>query len=383
MQRNLQAAVLLALAGLVGYGLGAGTTGGDLRALAQAALRDVRPPVDAPFQGESSGVAAVEVLIRAESVRRYEQHRWWKRILENPDDREEIQGKLRRRVGALLQAHPPIAHGAVSREPWRRTPELETDLVRIPTYEGVEIRAVLVRPLDAGRSTPGILAIHGNGGDPYQSLHDVDYHHAFAARIAEQGYTVLAPHVASSTALLQSRLKILAAPSGWNVEALDLGQLRVALDYLRRVEGVDPDRVGVYGISQGGAQALRLAATDQRLSLAVVSGYFTDRFRWLFDRTAFRPLHHVASSESMAWLDDLNLVSLVAPRRLVISVGRGDGRFDGANGQFPFVSKLYSTWGCAEGAALVNHEGGHEVALSDTLPFLNRWRDGEWLCASD
>jgi dienelactone hydrolase len=48
-----------------------------------------------------------------------------------------------------------------------------------------------------------------------------------------------------------------------------LAQFRSAISYVSTVVGIDPERIGLWGISLAGGHALRLAATDDRVKCAV------------------------------------------------------------------------------------------------------------------
>jgi len=53
--------------------------------------------------------------------------------------------------------------------------------------------------------------------------------------------------------------------------------LLAAIDYLSQQPDVDPRRIGVAGIGQGGMTALYTAAVDRRVAAAAVADYFQRR----------------------------------------------------------------------------------------------------------
>ena len=145
------------------------------------------------------------------------------------------------------------------------------------------------------------------------------------------GYVVLAPdlrcfgerldwnpedHYACDTNLVH------AAMAGWNPLTQNVWDLMRSLDVLAEHPLVDPDRLGMVGISYGGTVTLFTAAVDQRVAAAVVSGYFSS---W-------------AESHKMPWnmcgsqilfgmlgrLEHEDLGALVAPRPLLIETGTED-----------------------------------------------------------
>src|SRR5205807_8709601 len=60
---------------------------------------------------------------------------------------------------------------------------------------------------------------------------------------------------------------------------LEVAKLRRAVDYLSTLPEVDPQRIGIYGLSKGGHYTLYTAGIEKRLRAVVVSGWFNDRVR--------------------------------------------------------------------------------------------------------
>ena len=103
------------------------------------------------------------------------------------------------------------------------------------------------------------------------------------------------------------------------------GTCGARLDVLEQHPLVDPDRLGMVGISYGGTVTLFTAAVDHRVAAAVVSGYFSS---W-------------AESHKMPWnmcgsqilfgmlgrLEHEDLGALVAPRPLLVETGTEDVLF--------------------------------------------------------
>ena len=113
--------------------------------------------------------------------------------------------------------------------------------------------------------------------------------------------------------------------AGMNPLAQNLWDLARALDVLEAHPLVDPARIGMVGLSYGGTVTLFLAALDERVAAAVVSGYFSS---W-------------AESHKMPWnmcgsqvlpgmlgqLEHVDLGALVSPRALLVESGTHDDLF--------------------------------------------------------
>jgi len=117
------------------------------------------------------------------------------------------------------------------------------------------LRGTVVRPEAAG-SGPGVVIL---GGSEREARNDIK--RRFASKFAESGLSALiydSPGTGASTgnALLQTKNDRI-------VEAL------AAVRFLRGRQGVDPDRVGLWGISEGAGIALLAAAGDPRIAFAI------------------------------------------------------------------------------------------------------------------
>lgn len=147
-----------------------------------------------------------------------------------------------------------------SREPFV-TPVLAED-VWITTDDGVRLHAWFMpaRDLPPGAQAPAILHVHGNAGN-------IRSHQSFSDFLTRAGFHVL---IFDYRGYGRSDLP----PSG-RLRRPDLvTDTRAALDALLSRPDVDPDRVGVLGVSLGAAFALEAAAAEPRVrAVATVSGF--------------------------------------------------------------------------------------------------------------
>jgi dipeptidyl aminopeptidase/acylaminoacyl peptidase len=120
------------------------------------------------------------------------------------------------------------------------------DLIEYPTHDGRMIPAWLYRPEGEG-PFPVILSIHG--GPEWQERPSYDYLYQY---LLSRGIGILAPNVRGSTGYGKSYQKLIHRDWG----GAELGDFKAAADYLKGLDWVDGDRLGVYGGSFGGFATL-------------------------------------------------------------------------------------------------------------------------------
>jgi dipeptidyl aminopeptidase/acylaminoacyl peptidase len=142
--------------------------------------------------------------------------------------------------------------------------------------EGLKIAAYLYPPKgrEAGDPPgPGIISLHG-----YSGMKDV-YGLDVPRRLADEGYFVLAPDHRGFGVSEGARGR--QRPLEQAQDTYD------AISYMEGVEGVDPERIGIYGTSFGGANAVWVAAFDERVKVVVTSVGVFEGERWM--RSVRRP----------------------------------------------------------------------------------------------
>ena len=155
----------------------------------------------------------------------------------------------------VADAAPGAALTQVTTSPtdtWLAFPWLRPEIVHFEARDGTPVPARIYRPADFGvePNGAGVIFVHGAG-----YLHNVHnwwsnyyreymFHHFLAA----QGYTVLDIDYRGSAGYGRDwRTAIYRHMGGW-----DLSDQVDGAAYLVREEGVDPDRMGIYGGSYGG-----------------------------------------------------------------------------------------------------------------------------------
>jgi dienelactone hydrolase len=126
------------------------------------------------------------------------------------------------------------------------------------------VAAYLVFPAAAGDDLPGVLLLHGSGGDREQML-------ASAKLLAAQGMVAL---TLSAPSQQKTQPAGLSAAEGirWQRDETigDILAARRGLDVLEAYDRVDDDRLGLVGFSMGGRQATLVAGVDDRVRATIL-----------------------------------------------------------------------------------------------------------------
>lgn len=165
---------------------------------------------------------------------------------------------------------------------------------------------------------------------------------------------------------------------GYTPAGVEVWNAMRALDWLATRPEVDMKRVGLTGISGGGAITWYLAALDERIAAAAPScstfTYGSQAAHWLASGQCDCIYYHNA----YGW-DFPVVAALIAPRPLLITSGQRDPIFppDGYHQVFQRGQRIYGLLGAADRIREVDADVGH----SDPPLFLNSSREwmSQWL----
>ncbi|UXA19970.1 alpha/beta hydrolase [Mycobacterium sp. SMC-4] len=134
--------------------------------------------------------------------------------------------------------------------------------IRIPAH-GEQIAVYLYRPPVSDRAVPCVVMAHGFTGTRDDGLPE------YAETFCRAGYAV---------ALFDYRY--FGASSGQPRQLLDIAEQRrdyhTVIEWARRQDGIDPDRIVVWGSSFSGGHVLAVAAEDRRIAAVIAQAPFTD-----------------------------------------------------------------------------------------------------------
>lgn len=132
--------------------------------------------------------------------------------------------------------------------------------------DGKPVPATLMvdKHLDRTQKHPAILWIHGSGADQnYLAWHPGFYrmYYSMSQYLAQQGYVVLTPDYRGSSGYSREWATGVSRDLG-GIETQDVN---AGADYLKTLSYVDPDRIGIWGLSYGGFMTLQSMVTDPTL----------------------------------------------------------------------------------------------------------------------
>ena len=245
-----------------------------------------------------------------------------------------------------------------------------------------------------GHGSAGKAAVVGRA-DAAELVRTIAQHnYAYGVQLVRAGYIVLCPDargfgerrepvMMADGDLLGSSCQVLnhmALPLGQTVTGMWTWDLMRLIDYVATRADCDTTRIGCAGLSGGGAQTLWLAALDERVRCAVVSGYFYGFKDSLLRLSQNCSCSYVPGLWQLADMGDIG--ALIAPRPLLIETGRHDP-LNGERGvanvteQIDSTRQAYALLGVEDRLAHTVFEGGHRWDGVDVLPWLARWLGSE------
>ena len=252
---------------------------------------------------------------------------------------------------------------------------------------------LIPKPKNGARG-PAVLALHGHGygvkdivglwEDGSERLKPDGYHRDFGCALAERGFVVAAPEIASfgerSHAYPNNEMFRMtptchaggayAMMLGGSLAGLRVLENQRILDYLATRREVDPTRIGAMGISGGGMNTFFTAAIDPRIKACVISGYFCQWRKSILD-IFHCTCNYVPGLYKLGELSDI--AALIAPRPCLVEHGVRDEIFPFAEVKRT-VEKARRAWavlGARENLQTDYFQGRHRINGEVAYRFLS------------
>lgn len=310
-------------------------------------------------QATGAGVKALDSLVNQSP--RYRQYLW-----------DEVLGRL---DDPLLPTNPR-SRRIYDREKWVGH-EVVLDVFPDVFAWGV---LLLPRDLKPGEKRPVVVCQHGRNGVPRDVIEgDHRAYHDYAARLAEQGFIVFAPH---NPYRGEDRYRFLSRKANLvkaSLFSFILAQHQQILNWLEKLPQVDPSRIAFYGLSYGGETAVRVPPLLERYCLSICSADFNDWARKVASTDARYSFMFTIEWE-MPYFDMGNtfnyseLAALMLPRPFMVERGHEDGVApdEWVAYEYAKVRRLYDQLNLGDRTAIEFFNGPHTINGQGTFEFLHK-----------
>ncbi len=274
------------------------------------------------------------------------------------------------------------ASGAPEREPHPLPGSPNAEWLSLPLGT-LRAEALLVIPAYSDRPVPLVIAQHGISSFP-ERVFGVDdprnLYHDYGGELVRAGFAVLAPFNLA-TIEKRNRIERLARLGDTTLAGIELARLQALLDVVLQDPRIDRERVGMWGISLGGMAAMFWMPLESRIRCGIVTAWFNHRRNKMVIPDA-RYSCFLETKEEHAfyrgWLTeftDADVVSLIAPRPLLIQTGKKDGIawWPQVLEEYEAAREHYRRLGIEDRIEMDLHDGGHEIRLESGLAFLKKW----------
>jgi len=273
--------------------------------------------------------------------------------------------------------------------------------VLIDTEPGVTMPFYVLIPDNLQGRAPAVLAPHGHAsGGKYAVagiredagvIGTIDQHnYDYGVQAVRRGYVVFCPDARGfgerrewlnekPEQLLESSCRQLAhmgLPLGLTVAGMWTWDLMVLLDYVQTRSECAGQRIGCIGLSGGGLQTMWLAALDERVACAVISGYFygvDDSLLHLSGNCDCNYIPHMREAADMG-----DVAAFIEPRPLLIETARQDP-LNGPRGmanvleQYAITEQAYKLLDAPARLTHDTFDGGHVWHGAVAFDWLDHW----------
>ena len=243
---------------------------------------------------------------------------------------------------------------------------------------------LLPKDLKPGEKRPVVVCQHGLEGVPADTINEDENSQAFkayktfAARLAERGFIVFAPHNPYRGGDRFRVLQRKANPLGKSLFSVIIAQHDQILTWLSAQPFVDASRIGFYGLSYGGKTAMRVPAVLDGYALSICSADFNE---WIHKNVSLDfPASYLYTGEYE--MPEFNLgmtfnyaemAALVAPRPFMVERGHHDavGRDEWVAYEYAKVRRLYARLGIPGRTEIEFFNGPHTINAQGAFAFLH------------
>ena len=268
--------------------------------------------------------------------------------------------------------------------------------VLFDSEEFMSVPCVVLKPADmpdAG-TAPAILCSHGHGPfgkEPVAGNASSEglrsnmarHNYNYAEQMARRGFVTISPDLrcfgerADGPDPYPGRDRcnvhfVRGAILGIYTLALNIWDMMRCVDYLESRPEVDPERIGMMGLSQGGTMTMFTAAIEPRIKAADIIGYLNPWHDFGIEDANFCGSQIVP--EVYRYLDTHDVAGLIAPRPLLLEMGVHDTTFsiESMLKGYEGVKRIYSAAGASDMLSADIHTGEHSFAANKAFEFFEK-----------
>jgi hypothetical protein len=261
----------------------------------------------------------------------------------------------------------------------------------------MSVPCVVLRPADmpANGSGRAIICCHGHGpfgkepvagnATTLELRANIALHHYnYGQEMARRGYLTICPDLrvfgerADGGNPYPGRDKcnvhfIRGMIMGLYTLTLNIWDIRRCVDYLQTRPEVNPVRIGMMGLSQGGTMTTFATAIEPRIVAADIMGYVNSWERFGVQRANFCGSQVVPGV--FTYFDTHDIAGLIAPRPLLVEMGVHDTCFpieDLLHG-YEGIRRIYAAADAEERLWADIHPGEHAFAANRAYDFFDRY----------
>jgi len=226
----------------------------------------------------------------------------------------------------------------------------------------------------------------GVRASPQHEAQIAEHNYNYGEQMAQAGFLTLCPdlrgfgerrdpwgHLSSGEQYCNSTF-VRGALLGIYPLTLNIWDMTRCVDYLQTRPEVDPKRIGMMGLSQGGTMTTFTAAAEPRIKAADIVCYVNP-----FEAFAIKQWDNLCGSQLVPGLyryfDTDDIAGLIAPRPLLIEMGIYDNCFfiqDTLRG-YQGVKRIYDAAGATEHLWTDIHPGPHAFGGNKAFDFFRRY----------
>ena len=231
-----------------------------------------------------------------------------------------------------------------------------------------------------GHGPFGKEAVAGNASSPELRANIALHHYNYGQEMARRGYLTISPDLrvfgersdGGDPYPGRDRCNVhfvRGAIMGIYTLTLNIWDIKCCVDYLQTRPQVDPDRIGMMGLSQGGTMTTFASAAESRIKAADIIAYVNPWERFKGHNCGSQVVPHIFTH-----FDTHDIAGLIAPRPLLVEMGVHDTCFpiEAMLKGYEGIRRIYRAAGAEDRLWADVHPGEHAFAGNKAYAFFDR-----------